>query len=38
MHHQERNRRIMRMRVLIDTPRGLKPDGFSGYAQPNGSR
>ena len=23
---------------ISDTPRGLKPDGFSGYAQPNGSR
>jgi len=22
----------------IDTPRGSRPDGFSGYAQPNGSR
>ena len=24
--------------LVSDTPRGLKPDGFSGYAQPNGSR
>jgi len=23
---------------IADTPRGLKPHGFSGYAQPNGSR
>jgi hypothetical protein len=23
---------------VTDTPRGLKPDGFSGYARPNGPR